>query len=149
MATERSTKRSVLPWIGLGGGLLAVCLCVGCLAVVVITRITRVSGTVTITDVVLTSGIDAEGNPVDNVTQFDPTVDYICCVVTLSAPKPVHIGTRWYHEDTLIYEQAITEGRTGYWCIERTGVAFSEGQYRVEVYLVERPERIVYFTVGQ
>jgi len=117
--------------------------------VAVTTRITRTSGTVTITDVVLTSGIDAEGNPVDNVTRFDPTVGYICCVVKLTAPKPIRIGTRWYHEDTLIYEQAITEDRTGYWCIERTGEAFPEGQYRVEVYLVERPERVIYFTVGQ
>lgn len=148
MATERSTKRPVLLWVGLGACLLVVLVCV-CGLAALITKCTRVSGTVTITDVILTTGIDAQGNPVDNVTQFDPTVDRICCVVTLSAPKPVHIGTRWYHEDTLVYEQAITEDHIGHWCIERIGATFPEGHYRVEVYLVERPERIVYFTVGQ
>jgi len=63
--------------------------------------------------------------------------------------KPVYVGTRWYYNDTLIYNQAITMDKSGYVALYRKdGTPFPEGQCRVEVYLVSEADRVVYFTVG-
>jgi hypothetical protein len=148
--TERFTRKPVFMRIGLGGCLLAVLLCIGSLAAAIITGSVWVSGPqpITITDVILTTGVDAQGQPIDDVTRFAPTVERIYCVVTVQAPKPINMGARWYYKDILIFEQAQTVDQRGYWWIRPTGEAFPEGQYRVEIYLAKESSRTVYFTVG-
>jgi hypothetical protein len=151
MATESSDKKPVLLWVGLAGGFLVVILCVGALVAAGATGNIWFSHTgIMITDVILTTGLDAQGRPVDNVTRFDPSVGRIYCVVTIDAPKPISLGMRWYFGDTLIMDQAQTVNNSGYMSIYRKdGTPFPEGQYRVEIYLAKEPSRTVYFTVGQ
>jgi hypothetical protein len=152
MATEHSTnKRRALLWVGLGGCLLVVLLCVGGLLIVGLTGGIWVSSPqpINITDVVLSTGVNDQGRPVDNVTRFAPTASRVYCTVQVSAPKPVHVGVRWYYQDALILDQAQTVDQIGHWMLYRDdGNPFDKGQYRVEVYLVERPSRTIYFTVG-
>lgn len=152
MATEYSAKRPLWLWIGLGGCLLIILVCVGGLVAAGLTGSIWVAGPqrITITSVILTTGVDAQGKPIDNVTHFASTVGRIYCVVTIDAPKPVQVGARWYYNNTLIYDQAITVDKSGYMALYRKdGTPFPEGQYRVEIYLVKETERTVYFTVGQ
>ncbi len=151
MATESAAKKTGLLWIGLGGCFLVILLCVGGLAAAGATgKIWFSSSKINIADVVLTTGLDAQGMPVDNVTQFAPTASRIYCVVTIDAPKPIFVGTRWYYNDTLIMDKGQTVDKSGYMSLYRKdGSPFPEGQYRVEIYLVKEPSRTVYFTVGQ
>jgi len=151
MATEHSTKKSVPLWIGLGSCLLVVILCGGGLVAAGATgKMWTSAQRVTITSVVLTTGLDALGRPVDNITRFDPTASRIYCVVTIDASRPIYVGTRWYYNDTLIMDKGQTVDKSGYMSIYRMdGTPLPEGQYRVEIYLVKQPERTVYFTVGQ
>ena len=150
MATEHSTKKPALLWIGLGSCFLLVVLCAGSLVAGGFTgKIWTSAQRVTITNVVLTSGLDAQGRPIDSDVQFDPFVGRIYCVVTIDAPRPIYVGTRWYYDDTLIMDAHQTISESGYMLLYRKdGSPFPQGQYRVEVYLVKEAERIVYFKVG-
>ena len=151
MASDRYARSPVLLWLGLGGSLVVILLCASGLVVTgAIGKIGLSSSKITITNIILTTGLDAQGRPIDNVTHFDPNVGRIYCVVTINAPKPINVGMRWYYNDTLIMDQSQTMNKSGYMSIYRKdGSSFPEGRYRVEIYLVRQPERIVYFIVGQ
>jgi hypothetical protein len=145
------TKKRILIITGVGCGALALCLLVACLLV----RAAGISfspslsrGSVTISDVVLTSGVTADLAPVDDVDHFDSSVPYIWCLVTLQTDQPVSIGARWYYGDTLVRDDRLhTDGVAAFAVEPGGGHSFPEGQYRVEIYLVEEPLRTVYFTV--
>lgn len=113
-------------------------------------KVERSQGAITITDVFLTTGLSPDGTPRERVSQFSPDTARIWCIVDVEAPKPVNVGVRWYYGDELIFDRMMLVERRGAWWIEPPpGQHFLEGEYRVEVYLVNTAERVVRFTVGE
>lgn len=151
-ANDLTKKRASIA-VGVGCGTLVLCLLTTCL----LARLSGVTlspgisrGSVTISDVVLTTAINPDLSPVDNVTHFAPSAPRIWCVITLQTNRAVPIGVRWYHGDTLVRDDMIrTDKKVIASFVEPgEGRSFPEGQYRVEVYMVKEPLRTVYFTVG-
>lgn len=148
--SPRKKKHPWLVWAILAG--LIMLLGVGVLVVALTTRVIHISGPqpITVEDVILTTGVDAQQEPVDQVAHFTPTIRTMYCVVKMSAPKPIPVVVRWYYQETLIGEESQTIDRTGVWWIRRTErPSFPEGPYRVEVYLYGYLVRTAHFTVGQ
>jgi hypothetical protein len=103
---------------------------------------------ITITNVFLTTGLDAQGNPLPAVEEFLKDQSRIYCIVTIQAPKPIRVGVRWFYQDRLFADQAQTISTTGIWFLESTAEQkFRAGQYRVEVYLIESALRTKNFSV--
>lgn len=152
MDLEQSRKKTKTLRIVLGGCFLTALVCVGSLVVALAAGFIRFSGLqpIIIEEVILTTEIDAQGMPVNQATHFAPTVEKIGCLVRVSAPKPIRVGVRWYYQDTLISDIPQVVDRANLWWLSRTsGDSFPEGQYRVEVYLINDLIRTVHFTVGQ
>ncbi len=115
-----------------------------------ILRINIISGKITIKNVVVTGEIDALGNPLAPSNHFNPDQLRIYCVVTVSAPKEINVGIRWYFEDKLIFEdRAMVDRWRAFYIQPLPGNMFQEGNYRAEVYLIVETLRSVYFTVGE
>jgi hypothetical protein len=115
-----------------------------------ILRINIISGKIMIENVVITGEIDAQGNPLAPSNQFNPNQPRIYCVVTVSAPKEINVGIRWYFEDKLIFEErAMVDRWRAFYIQPLPGKKFPEGNYRAEVYLIENRVRTVYFTIGE
>jgi hypothetical protein len=115
-----------------------------------ILHINIISGKITIEKVVIAGEIDAQGNPLAPSNQFNPNQPRIYCVVTVSAPKEINVGIRWYFEDKLIFEErAMVDRWRAFYIQPLPGKKFPEGNYRAEVYLIEDRVRTVYFTVGE
>lgn len=109
-----------------------------------------VSGKITIENVVITGEIDAQGNPLAPSNHFNPEQPRIYCVVTVSAPKGINVGIRWYFEDQLIFEErGMVDSWRAFYIQPLPGKMFLEGNYRAEVYLIDEMVRTVYFTVGE
>ena len=130
------------------GCLMALALVCGLSLLIV--RIERTAGTITITEVILTTGFDAQGQPLAQANQFSPEQPRIYCVVKVSAPKPVNVGVRWFYSNEIIADEVVIVDGQHAWHIQPpAGQVFQEGVYRVEVYLVKEPVRTVYFSVGK
>lgn len=142
------SRKSRVFWFVVGCAGLSILCTLAIVAIGATMRIERTSGSITITDVYLTTGLDAQGQPLPATTQFPPGQPRIYCVVTISAPKPVNVGVRWFYGDELIFDSmALVDGRRAYFIEPPPGKVFSEGEYRVEVYLVKDPVRVIHFSV--
>jgi len=115
-----------------------------------ILRINIISGKITIENVVITGEIDAQGNPLAPSNHFTPDQPRIYCVVSVSAPKEINVGIRWYFEDNLIFEdRAMVDRWRAFYIQPLPRKLFQEGNYRADVYLIDETLRTVYFTVGE
>lgn len=149
---DKLTKKKVLIVAGIGFGVVALCLLIACLLI----QITGASlslnlsrGSITISDVVLTSDVTPDFAPVNDISHFDSSAPRIWCLVTLQTDRSVHVGARWYYGNDLLRDDMLQTERVAAFFIEPgEGYSFPEGQYRVEIYLVEEPLRTMYFTVG-
>jgi len=104
-------------------------------------------GPYSIDEVILTSELDQDGQPVNNLTKFTPS-QTINCWVGIRGIKGL-IGMRWYYQDQLVYNgYGATEWQQISTYIRSTPPQLlPKGQYRVEIYTVEKPHETVYFTV--
>jgi len=106
------------------------------------------TGTIEITDIVLTTGLDSQGKPLQYESRFSTAQARIYCVIFISSPKPVNVIVWWYFQDQLIFEDAAVVNQWRAFYIEPLqGMEFPEGDYRVEISLVNIPVRVVYFSV--
>jgi len=113
-----------------------------------IVQVSSNSGTITITDLYTTGGLDASGQPMEPDSEFETSQDRIYLVVTIDSPSPVPVGVRWFFGDELIYEEATRVDNAAYWFIgPPPGQEFEVGSYHAEVYLVQDPVRSVDFVV--
>jgi hypothetical protein len=143
---HRHKKKGYL--IGFGCIILAVAFCLLSLIMLVKTNM-LVNEPITITDVVLTTGITSQLQPLDSVTRFPFTQPRIYCLISISSPKPVNVGVRWYYEGNLIYDdKAIVENSRAFYIEPLPGNDFKPGKYKVEVYLVNEALRTMEFTVS-
>ena len=149
--TESKPKKSSNKWWLVGGVAGSILLFVLCLAVIFTAKLqlNTVSGPISITQAGLTSGFDEQGMPLPSDNKFPTTQPRIYCYVEISAPKSVNVGVRWYREDELIFEmRELVDRRRAFYIQNQPGHTFEEGNYRVELFLIEDPILTIPFTVG-
>ena len=108
------------------------------------------SGPVWLGDPVITTGLDAKSEPIDNVTELDAGVDRVYCFLRIRGPENTKVGVRWFYEDQQILQGGIDFGaeRKGSAFLARQGDSpFPSGKYRCEIYAVEQALRTVEFHV--
>lgn len=108
------------------------------------------SGSIFIEDPVMAKATDDQNNPIDPTTAFKTTDKRMYCTISIKGPDGVRLGARWYYGDRLITDQVIDFGtqRRAAWFLESPpGGSFPAGDYRIEIYLVHSPDKVVYFTV--
>lgn len=144
---QRHKKTGYL--IGLGCMIFSVSFCLISLILLVKTKM-LVNESITITDVVLTTGITEQLQPLDSVTRFSIKQPRIYSLISISSSKPINVGVRWYYEDDLIYDdRAIVEDKRAFYIEPLPGGQFKPGRYKVEVYLVDEALRTMEFTVSK
>lgn len=108
------------------------------------------NGPVWLDDPVITTGLDAKGEPIDTVTELDTGVDRVYCFLRIRGPENTKLGVRWFYEDQQILQGGIDFGaeRKGSAFLARQGdLPFPPGKYRCEIYAVEQALRTVDFHV--
>jgi hypothetical protein len=143
----RITRQGCL--IGLGC-IVSFLILTGIIFLIILRNTDLRQGTITITDIVMTSELDEEGQPVSATTYFSADQPRIYCHVTVSSPKPVNVGIRWYREGELIFvDSALVNGWRAFYIEPLPGEQFQEGNYKVEIYFVEKSVREIEFTIGK
>ena len=105
-------------------------------------------GNIKVNEVVLTNGVDRDGTHLPSKDVFSTEEPRIYCYVSISSPKPVLIGVRWYKGSTLIFEdQEMVDRWRAFYIEPLQGTVFNEGEYRVEVFLVDKSVRTIYFSI--
>ncbi|WP_347245954.1 hypothetical protein [Thermogutta sp.] len=105
-------------------------------------------GPIVVRDAFLTTEVAPNGTTGERATEFPVDTPRIWCIVDVEAPKPVRVGVRWYYGEKLLWDHIQVVERRGGWYIEPPpGEQFAAGEYRVEVYLVRKAIRTLYFRV--
>ncbi len=147
---NKTSRPRFLRWLAILTALffLVVCCLIG--AVVLLRNsltIKRVSYSVD--QVILTSVLDANGQPAGSSDTFKPSQKIICWVSTKGADGIV--GMRWYYGDKLLGEQFTkTQKNTTFTFLQSSkSSTLEEGQYRVQIHLTtdSAPLKTIYFTV--
>lgn len=143
----RKTSFSKKRWLFLGCISLLVIFC-GLVFSLIRVRVQSALGPIHITDARIAVTIDDQGTPPPSVSAIRPDQPRIYCFIAISAPKPVVVGARWFHEEQLIFEdQALVETWRAFYIQPLPGEKFSEGEYRVEILLQKMVIKTLYFSV--
>jgi hypothetical protein len=108
------------------------------------------AGGSTIDDIVLTSALDADYCPVDEVTTFSSGGPFYCSALVSNLGPGSMVSSRWYHGEQLIEEinYQVQSGGDGCVGFELTSPnPWPRGGYRVEIYLDGHLERMATFAV--
>ncbi|MGB8646186.1 MAG: hypothetical protein WCF84_13190 [Anaerolineae bacterium] len=109
------------------------------------------SGQVYIEDPVMAKGIGEDRNPLDPTNVFKTTDARIYCTIAIQGPDHVKLGARWYYGDQLISSDQFIDLGTrhrGAWFLQASpGQNLMPGDYRVEIFSVKSPDKIVHFKV--
>jgi len=109
------------------------------------------SGTIRIEDLVMAKSVDSQNNPIDATTTFKATDPRIYAAVSIQGPDDVKLGARWYRGNKLLGpDQWIDLGaqRNGSWWLEPApGEVLPTGDYRIEIFFVNAPNKIAHFKV--
>lgn len=109
-----------------------------------------VGGSSSIDDIVLTTALDADYCPVDQVTTFTPEGAFYCSVMASNLRTGSAVASRWYYGEQFVEEinYQVQEGGSGCVGFELTSPnPWPRGGYRVEVYLDGHLERSATFAV--
>jgi hypothetical protein len=107
-------------------------------------------GFIWLDDPIITSGLDADGEPVDEIEVFTSPVNRVHCFLRIRGPDQVQLGVRWYYQDDLIWTDTMNFGqkRKASVFLARDGdKPFPPGDYRCEIYAVEDTLRIAHFRI--
>jgi len=108
-------------------------------------------GTSSIDSIALTTALDADYCPTDEVTTFDPVHPFYCSVKVSNLRAGATVASRWYFGEQFIEEISYQVQEGGHGCVgfELTSPSrWPRGGYRVEVYLDGHLERIATFAVS-
>lgn len=116
--------------------MLCIFLCVGYL------ELTGQSGGYSLQTVILTTGLDSYGQPVNNSNTFSSKIPRIYCFSKMRGVFGIfvtsHMVFRWYHEDEMITGHLASANSIWPQVVyiePPNGKSFEPGQYRVEVQL--------------
>lgn len=108
------------------------------------------SNPIWIDKVVVTGEIDSQGMPVSESDVFTPEQPVVYCFVAGRGSDSIPVRLKWYYQNTLIFDQTVNLGPSrhnyGYLRLQ-AGQRWPTGEYRVEVGLVDKPVKVVYFSV--
>ena len=130
---------------GMGGRLVAL----AALAVVV-SACSVIAGGSSVDDIVLTTAMDADYCPIDEISSFSPNGPFNCSVKVSGLRTGSTLTSRWYYGEQFIEEitYQIQAGGNGCVGFELTSPnPWPRGGYRVEVYLDGQLERTATFAV--
>jgi hypothetical protein len=131
--------------LGMGGRLVAL----AALAIVV-SACSVIEGASSVDDIVLTTWLDADYCPIDDVTTFSPNGAFNCSVKVSNLRTGSTLTSRWYYGEQFIEEIDYRIQAGGHGCVgfELTSPnPWPRGGYRVEVYLDGELERTAMFAV--
>ncbi len=101
-----------------------------------------------IDDIILTTGVDADYCPLDEVTAFSSQNPFYCSLKVSNLQPGSTVTSRWYFAEQLIEEinYEVRTGGSGCVGFELSSPnPWPRGQYRVDVYLDARLERMATF----
>ncbi len=105
-------------------------------------------GSIVVKDAFLTAEVTPNGSTGERAFKFPADTHRIWCIVDVEAPRPVRVGVRWYYQGKLLLDQVQVVSKRGGWYIDPPpGEYFPVGEYQVEVYLVKRAVRTLYFEI--
>jgi len=124
------------------------CLLCALMLLILLFRSRIIIGNIEMNEVILTNGVDRDGTYLPSKDVFSTADPRIYCYVSISSPKPVLIGVRWYMGSMLIYEdQEMVDGWRAFYIEPLQSTGFIEGEYRVEVFLVDKSVRTLDFSI--
>jgi hypothetical protein len=109
-----------------------------------------IAGASSVDDIVLTTSLDADFCPVDDVTTFSPNGALNCSVKVTNLHTGSTLTSRWYYGEQFIQEINYRIQAGGHGCVgfELTSPnPWPRGGYRVEVYLDGQLQRTAMFAV--
>ena len=109
-----------------------------------------ISGPSSVDDIVLTTALNDDYCPIDDVTTFSANSPFYCSVVASNLRAGSFLASRWYYGEQFIEEINYEVHEGGHGCVgfELTSPnPWPLGRYRVEVYLNGHLERIATFAV--
>lgn len=109
-----------------------------------------IGGVPSIDDIVLTSALDGDYCPVDDVTTFSSEIPFYCSVKVSNLRTGSMVTSRWYFGEQFVEEidYEIEAGGSGCVGFELSSAnPWPRGGYRVEVYLNGHLERTATFAV--
>ena len=101
-------------------------------------------------DIVLTSALDADYCPVDDVTTFSSSGPFYCSARVSNLQPGSTVTSRWYYGGQLVEEINYQVQAGGHGCVgfELTSAhVWPRGGYRVEIYLDGELQRMATFAV--
>ena len=108
------------------------------------------SNPIWIDKVVVTGEIDNQGMPVNESSVFSADQPIVYCFVAGRGSNNIPVRLKWYHEDQLISDYTMNLGPNHHnysYLRLNPGQRWPLGEYRVEVALVDKPLKVVRFSV--
>ncbi len=108
-------------------------------------------GASSVDDIALTTALDADYCPTDEVTTFDPDQPFYCSVEVSNLRAGAMVASRWYFGERFIEEISYQVQQGGQGCVGfelSSPNRWPQGGYRVEIYLDGHLERIATFAVS-
>lgn len=110
------------------------------------------STTANVSNAVMTTGVDDNSMPVDNVTEFPVNTDVYVAAELHNAPDDTNITFIWYLEDQELDSVTINNGDVSdapLWGILPADLVNKTGNYAVEIYIDDRtdPDTVTEFVV--
>ncbi len=117
-------------------------------------HITDQSMELQIDEVILTTGIDEAGLPIDEISKFSRLDERIYSIITLQSPFKLPLDStlwvKWYYEEEQIaahYLYPDPRKQIVIWIESPEGKEFRPGQYKIEIFLNRPLVRTVEFEV--
>jgi hypothetical protein len=101
-------------------------------------------------DIVLTTALDTDYCPVDELTTFSPNRPFYCSVRVTNLQPGSTLSSRWYSGELFLEEISYRVQEGGHGCVgfELTSPnPWPRGGYRIEIYLDGHLERMATFAV--
>jgi len=117
---------------------------------VVVCACSVIAGGSSVDDIVLTTAMDADYCPIDEISTFSPNGPFNCSVEVSNLRTGSTLTSRWYYGQQFIEEITYQIQAGGHGCVgfELTSPnPWPRGGYRVEVYLDGQLERMATFAV--
>ena len=130
---------------------LLTCIILGCFLIFLSIRskLTFKSGPIYLVDARITTELYQGGNYPPSQDKIRPNEPKIYCLVSLSSPKEVDITVEWYRNGKLIYkDHSPTKSWSAFSLKTIDGSNFPEGEYRVDIKLLNTILRSIMFSVS-
>ena len=149
VATPQKKGSNVSRWllIGIPVALIGICCIAALIVAPSVFKLRLENGDYSIESVTLSTGLE-NGQPVGIREVFMPSDNIICTVKTSGVDGGI-IGMRWYAGEQLIYENTgkTIDNTISTYIASNSSLVLPDGDYRVEIYMVDDPLETVHFEV--